>query len=88
MLFTESPFLDRFALARKAQVTESLLRLVALVECRNAGDANYQPKSPHFDRRNAFRAAVDLVFKGSMQPNGYTQFIRPAPARGEMGWQY
>jgi len=70
MLCTGAPFLERFALARKAQVTGSLQRLVALVECRNAGDANYQPKSPHIDRRIASQAAGGLVFKGGRQPDG------------------
>ena len=42
-LYTEVSFLERFALARKAQVTGSLQRLVALVECRNSGDASQQP---------------------------------------------
>jgi malate synthase len=80
-LFAQAPFLERFARARKTQVTESLQRLAALVECRNAGDTNCRPRSPHFDRRIAFQAAVRLVFKGDMQPNGRTKFIRPARRR-------
>jgi len=51
------------------------------MSCRNAGDKNYRPRSPHFDRRIAFQAAGRLVFKDGMQPNGYTKFIRHARRR-------
>jgi malate synthase len=57
----------------KAQITETFERMAAVVDGQNAGDPMYQKMAGNFGTSMAYKAACDLVFKGLVQPSGYTE---------------
>lgn len=57
------------------QVISTMQRMAEIVDEQNAGDPAYSPMAPDFDNSIEFQAALDLVFEGVAEPNGYTESV-------------
>ena len=55
------------------QVMEVMKKMATIVDKQNIADKNYKPMSGNFENSIAFLTACDLVFKGRVQPSGYTE---------------
>ena len=60
-------------ICNKDQVMTIMKKMATIVDKQNSGDKNYEPMSKDFENSIAFSAACDLIFKGRIQPSGYTE---------------
>ena len=65
----------RHGVIDEAQVRATFEQMAAVVDRQNAGDPAYRPMAPDTGASIEFQAALELVFKGAGQPNGYTEWI-------------
>ena len=65
----------RHGVIDEAQVRAAFERMAPVVDRQNAGDPSYRAMSPGTGGSTEFQAALDLVFTGREQPNGYTEWI-------------
>ena len=65
----------RHGVCTEAQVRGTFARMASVVDGQNAGDAAYAPMGADLASSIAYQAALELVFEGRSQPNGYTEHI-------------
>ena len=65
----------RHGVVDEAQVRAAFERMAPVVDRQNAADPSYRPMSPITGESIEFQAALELVFSGREQPNGYTEWI-------------
>jgi malate synthase len=68
-------------ITNRQQLIGVFQKMAAIVDRQNASDPNYHPMAPNFDASFGFRAALDLVFQGRDEPNGYTERVLTARRR-------
>jgi malate synthase len=56
-------------------VTRTFEAMAAVVDGQNEGDPDYTPMSPDLSSSPEFQAALELVFDGRRETNGYTETI-------------
>ncbi|MEJ8279251.1 malate synthase G [Pseudonocardia spirodelae] len=54
-------------------VRDTFARMAAVVDDQNAGEDGYPAMAKDLDGSESFQAALELVFSGATEPNGYTE---------------
>jgi malate synthase len=60
-------------ICKKEKVMDVMKKMAKTVDEQNKNDPVYQKMSDNYDKSLAFSAACDLIFKGRIQPSGYTE---------------
>ena len=60
-------------ICKKDDVMDVMKKMAKIVDDQNKNDPKYKKMSENFENSIAFSAACDLVFKGRVQPSGYTE---------------
>jgi malate synthase len=63
----------RHGVVEEALVRETFARMAAVVDEQNAKEPGYRPMAKDLATSESFQAALDLVFSGRQEPNGYTE---------------
>ena len=71
----------RHGLVTREEVVAACEKMASLVDYQNADDPRYVNMAPNFDDSIAFQAALDLIFTGLEEPNGYTERVLYARRR-------
>ena len=71
----------RHSVTDEDQIRATFEKMAAVVDRQNEGDPSYRPMTPNFEDSIEFQAALDLVFKGRDEPNGYTESVLHARRR-------
>ncbi|MCE0763911.1 malate synthase G [Pseudonocardia kujensis] len=56
-------------------VRDTFARMATLVDEQNANEPGYPPMAKDLDGSESFQAALELVFTGRTEPNGYTERV-------------
>ena len=60
-------------ICKKDQVIKIMRKMAQIVDKQNENDPNYKRMSDNYDNSKAFSTACNLIFKGRVQPSGYTE---------------